>query len=223
MQTLIQSNSITIGSITIHKSENGLYLLTDLWKASGGAKKDQPNKWLNLIETQRYISYLGTKTESLNKSSYFLTILGKGKEQGTYVCRQLVYSYAMWISPAFHDLVITTFDQLLNATTTEQVLDVKFKLDSENQGDLFTSHQQPRDKNTLQVILKCTPFQAEQFHNELICDGMLEKIGSKTITQRILGTTIKNKMVTGKKGDTLLWDTNALKDYFDGKQKDWTK
>ena len=52
---------------------------------------------------------------------------------------------------------------------------------------------------------------------------MLEKIGSKTITQRILGTTIKNKMVIGKKGDTLLWDTSALKDYFDGKQNDWTK
>ena len=219
----MQQNPVTIGNITINQSENGLYLLTDLWKASGALKKDQPNKWLNLVDTQRYTSYLGTKTESLNKSRYFEIILGKGKEQGTYVCKQLVYSYAMWISPAFHDLVITTFDDLLNAATAEQVLAAKFKLDNENQADLFTKAQQPRDKNTLQVILKCTPFQAEQFHNELICDGMLEKIGSKTITQRILGTTIKNKMVTGKKGDTLLWDTDALKDYFDGKQKDWTK
>ena len=219
-----KNNQITIGNITINQSENGLYLLTDLWKASGALKKDQPNKWLNLIDTQRYTSYLGTKTESEKKSSYFLTINGGDtKKQGTYVCKQLVYSYAMWISPAFHDLVITTFDDLLNATTAEQVLSVKFKLDNESQADLFTKAQQPRDKNTLQVILKCTPFQAEQFHNELICDGMLEKIGSKTITQRILGTTIKNKMVTGKKGDTLIWDANALKKYFDGKQKDWTK
>ena len=220
----MQQNSITIGNITINKSENGLYLLTDLWKASGAFLKDRPNNWLKLESTKSIISYYKSKNpSSLNKSSYFEIILGKGKEQGTYVCKQLVYSYAMWISPAFHDLVITTFDDLLNAATAEQVLDVKFKLDNESQGDLFTKAQQPRDKNTLQVILQCTPFQAEQFHNELICDGMLEKIGSKTITQRILGTTIKNKMVTGKKGDTLLWDTNALKDYFDGKQKDWTK
>ena len=219
---MTQSNSITIGSITIHQSENGLYLLTDLWKASGGAKKNQPNEWLNLVSTRKYLIFLGGKSRSLNKSSYFLTILGKGKEQGTYVCRQLVYSYAMWISPAFHDLVIDTFDSLLNATTTDQVLDVKFKLDNESQADIFTKAQQPRDKSTLQVILECTPFQAEQFHNELICDGMLEKIGSKTVTQRILGTTIKNKMVTGKKGDTLLWDAEALKQYFADKQTDWT-
>ena len=219
----MQQNSITIGNITINQSENGLYLLTDLWKASGGLKKDQPNNWLKLESTKSIISYYKSQdSRSVEKSSYFLTILGK-ESKGTYVCKQLVYSYAMWISPAFHDLVITTFDDLLNAATTEQVLAVKFKLDNENQADLFTKAQQPRDKNTLQVILKCTPFQAEQFHNELICDGMLEKISSKTITQRILGTTIKNKMVTGKKGDTLLWDTNALRDYFDGKQKDWTK
>jgi len=221
----MQQNPVTIGNITINQSENGLYLLTDLWKASGGLKKDQPNNWLKLENTKSIISYYKSQdSRSEKKSSYFLTINGGDtKKQGTYVCKQLVYSYAMWISPAFHDLVITTFDDLLNATTSEQVSAVKFKLDNESQADLFTKAQQPRDKNTLQVILKCTPFQAEQFHNELICDGMLEKIGSKTITQRILGTTIKNKMVTGKKGDTLLWDTNALKNYFDGKQKDWTK
>jgi len=218
---MTQSNSITIGSITIHQSENGLYLLTDLWKASGGAKKDQPNRWRFLNSTQEYIKFLGTKTGNVEKSSYFLTIQGK-ESQGTYVCRQLVYSYAMWISLAFHDLVITTFDELLNATTTEQVLDVKFKLDNASQDDIFTKHQQPRDKNTLQVILGCTPFQAEQFHNELICDGLLEKIGSKTITQRILGTTLINKMVIGQKGDTLLWDAEALRQYFSDKQTDWT-
>ena len=214
-------NSITIGDITIHQSENGLYLLTDLWKASGGLKKDQPNRWLILESTNKYISHLGTKTGNVEKSSYFLTIQGKDN-QGTYVCRQLVYSYAMWISPAFHDLVIDTFDQLLNATTTDQVLDVKFNLDNVAQQDFFSPHQQPRDKNTLQVIMACTPFQAEQYHNELICDGLLEKVGSRTITQRILGATPVNKMVINRKGDTLLWDSDALKQYFADKQTDWT-
>jgi len=131
-----------------------------------------------------------------------------GRHDGdTLVCRDLVYSYAQWISPEFKFLVIRTFDELLNATTTDQVLDVKFKLDNESQTDLFTKHQQPRDKNTLQVILECTPFQAEQFHNELICDGLLEKIGSKTITQRILGTTPINKMVIGQISGFLLEKT----------------
>jgi len=140
----------------------------------------------------------------------------------TFVCRDLVYSYAMWISPEFKFLVVKTFDEIQSAKTAQELIDLKFKLDNQLQQDFFSPHQQPRDKNTLQVIMACTPFQAEQFHNELICDGLLEKIGSKTITQRILGTTPVNKMVIGKKGDTLLWDSDALKQYFADKQTDWT-
>ena len=139
---MTQNNPITIGNITINQSENGLYLLTDLWKASGALKKDRANNWLKLENTKSIISYYkGQNPSSEKKSSYFLTINGGDtKKQGTYVCKQLVYSYAMWISPAFHDLVITTFDDLLNAATAEQVLDIKFKLDNESQDDLFTKN-----------------------------------------------------------------------------------
>ena len=212
MQTLIETLN--------NPTDDGLYSLKALAKASGKWDTKKPSQFLRLQSTIDEIKFLSSAKSAPLK----IIETTAGRHDGdTLVCRDLVYSYAQWISPEFKFLVIRTFDDLLNATNTEQVLAVKFKLDNENQADLFTKAQQPRDKNTLQVILECTPFQAEQFHNELICDGMLEKIGSKTITQRILGTTIKNKMVIGKKGDTLLWDTNALKDYFDGKQKDWTK
>jgi len=218
---MTQSNSITIGTITIHQSQNGLYLLTDLWKSSGGAKKDQPNNWLKLERTKSVISYYkGKDSRSEKKASYFLTVNGGNREtQGTYVCRNLVYDYAMWISPAFHDLVITTFDQLVNATTTQEVIDLKHQLDNALQQDLFTKAQQPRDKNCLQVLMNCTPFQVNQFYDELEYQGQVKSRLVPQPPKRVFEATEQSTCVIGKKGDTLLFD-ESVKDLFPA-QQDW--
>lgn len=95
---------------------DGLYSLNDLHKASGGANKHKPTYFLQNQETQDLISEINKQNYAVgiptSKNFAVMVIKGKGKKQGTYVCKELVYRYAMWISPKFSLAVIRTFDRL---------------------------------------------------------------------------------------------------------------
>lgn len=198
-----QNNSVTIGNMTIHQSANGLYLLTDLWKASGEKRADEPNRWLKLESTKKHIEYFGTKTGNINLSDYYETVQGRGKIQGTYVCKKLVYSYAMWISPEFNDLVIDTFDALMNAQTNEAVIAIKNELNNV-QIDMY--HREPRDKQSLAVILQIATAKVKPYFDYLVEIG---EVGRRWIPQHDRAeyyATDKSKHVIGKKGNTLLFD-----------------
>lgn len=87
---------------------NGLYSLNDLHKASGSAKKHQPHQFLRNDQTRDLISEID---RSANSRIAYEACRG-GKHQGTWVCKELVYAYAMWISARFHLQVIRAFDAL---------------------------------------------------------------------------------------------------------------
>lgn len=100
MKNLIVSNT------PIRQDAEGRFCLNDFHHASGGAKKNGPSYWLALKQTQDLISELSTTGISV--------VTLEGSNGGTFVCRELVYSYAMWISPSFHIRVIRTFDAVVN-------------------------------------------------------------------------------------------------------------
>ena len=112
-------NEIVIDDKTIRVSD-GLYCLNDLHRASGGLKKHQPSNWLQLVQTNEIIDEIIKElstpviTGVKEKQEVIKTING-GFGRGTYACRELVYSYAMWISPKFHLQVVRTFDALAYA------------------------------------------------------------------------------------------------------------
>lgn len=91
-------------------THNGLYSLNDLHKVSGGAKKHEPYQFMRNQETKELIAEI----ESEKQIAYHTVKGGNTKttKQGTFVCRELVYAYAMWISPKFHLMVIRAFDAM---------------------------------------------------------------------------------------------------------------
>ena len=104
----------TMSALTVLTSEirlhDGLYSLNDLHKASGNARKHQPANFMRVESTMALI----TEIHSTDLRSATNTVNG-GLNRGTYVCRELVYAYAMWISPKFHLAVIRAFDGQHNA------------------------------------------------------------------------------------------------------------
>jgi len=101
-----------MASITIFSKQirilDGLYSLNDLHKAAGDDEsRYQPTFFIRTKQTQELISEI----QSAYSQSAVKSING-GKERGTWVCKELVYAYAMWISAKFHLHVIRAFDQL---------------------------------------------------------------------------------------------------------------
>ncbi|EMI7998194.1 KilA-N domain-containing protein [Acinetobacter baumannii] len=103
-------NPITLGSIVIRQDNEGRFCLNDLHKASFAKVSKKPSEWLRNQQTKEIINEL--VTEAGNPASVIQTIKG-GLLQGTYAVKELVYAYAMWISPSFHLQVIRAYDEMI--------------------------------------------------------------------------------------------------------------
>ncbi|MGQ5525578.1 phage antirepressor KilAC domain-containing protein [Chitinimonas sp. PSY-7] len=101
---------LSIANTTIRTDAEGRYCLNDLHKASGEEQKHQPRYWLSNQQTRDLIA------EFLSDSGIPLSVIKGGLQQGTYVVKELVYAYAMWISPAFHLKVIRAYDAMANTS-----------------------------------------------------------------------------------------------------------
>ncbi|EIA5874868.1 KilA-N domain-containing protein [Salmonella enterica] len=130
------NNLMVIDGIEVRRDVHGRYCLNDLHRAAGGDQKYRPKYWLDNKQTRELIEQLftegGIPSSEQNQSVSFFqggsdtrslvrapvnTVRG-GAEQGTYVCKELVFAYAMWISPSFHLKVIRTFDRITSAPQT---------------------------------------------------------------------------------------------------------
>lgn len=98
---------------------DGLYSLNDLHTVSGGEKRHQPSNWLRTNQAQEIIAELkseafsSSNVRSLEPVRVIRGVQADNAPQGTYACKELVYSYAMWVSARFHLIVIRAFDAMV--------------------------------------------------------------------------------------------------------------
>lgn len=110
-------NAIAISNVAIRQTENNLYNLNDLHKASGGEKRHELTNWLKLQQTTELIDELSKpEIPGLEENQQVIQVVKGGNKRGTYACKELVYAYATWISAKFFLLVIRTFDAVVSGS-----------------------------------------------------------------------------------------------------------
>lgn len=119
-------NDLTISNITITCDSFNRYRLNDLHKAAGGETKHTPSKWVRSQEAMDLVKEL--KQGEVRNQKWTLEqnqpLTGKngGQNKGIYACKELVYSYAMWISPRFHLEVIRAYDAMVQGKQPQHAL-----------------------------------------------------------------------------------------------------
>ena len=92
-------NAISVANVAIRQFDN-LYSLNDLHRAAGGLEKNKPANWLRNQQTADLVA-------ELEKAQ--IRAIQKKQKLGTFVCKELVVHYGMWISPDFSLKVIRAF------------------------------------------------------------------------------------------------------------------
>ena len=106
---------LVVADTDIHQDAAGRYSLNDLHRAAGGEERHRPNYFLKNQQTAALIA-------EIEKAG--IPAIEARQRVGTFVCKELVYAYAMWISPAFHLQVIRAYDAMMAAganTTTSSI------------------------------------------------------------------------------------------------------
>ena len=117
------TTSLTITNTLIRQDKHGRYCLNDCHKAAGSDNAKRPSLWLENAQTTALVDEL-KRSAGIPADPIKIIKTGPNEKRGTYVVKELVYAYAMWISPAFHLRVIRAFDAMVHGSALPPPVDM---------------------------------------------------------------------------------------------------
>lgn len=111
-------SAIVIADVSIRQDHANRYCLNDLHRASGAESRHQPAFFLRRPECVDLITEISNSAPAQNKPVFSTS----GRYGGTFVSKELVYTYAMWVSAAFHLKVVRAYDALISAPAPQFVV-----------------------------------------------------------------------------------------------------
>jgi phage antirepressor YoqD-like protein len=114
-QIVPAATPLRIDDVEVRQDAHRRYCLNDLHRASGNEPRHRPAEFLRIGPTVELVAELARDPRYGQDHIGPVEAIRGGPLQSTYVCRELVYAYAMWVSPSFHLKVIRTFDAVVTA------------------------------------------------------------------------------------------------------------
>lgn len=125
--------NLVINDVTITTDDFGRYSLNDLHRAAGSKPKQKAALFLKLDSVQKVAEVLKVANPTFEPIS-----IKRGRYTGgTWVCKELVYKYAMWVEAEFEVKVIQTFDKVSregkDISSMQAINDLVAKIESDKQ------------------------------------------------------------------------------------------
>lgn len=136
------SAALTIAETAVRKDAEGRFCLNDLHRAAGGEAKHTPGRFTITQQFKELAAELSRNQDSPEPSASAAGI-------GTFVAKELVYAYAMWISAAFHLKVIRAYDAMvskpagLNAANPTSIELLQLAMQAKTKGRLIMDAKGP--------------------------------------------------------------------------------
>jgi hypothetical protein len=132
---------LVINDVSISTDEFGRFSLNDLHKSAGSNPKNKAALFLKLDSVKKVAEVLKVANPTLEPIS-----IKRGRYTGgTWVCKELVYKYAMWIDAEFEVMVIQSFDKIQREgkaiSSMQAINDLVAKIESDKQVASFCASE----------------------------------------------------------------------------------